>query len=134
VTTSRTFRCRPEAVPAARLFVRAALSDQPEWIADAAELMASELATNCVRHAHTDFELTVESDGHIRVEVRDTGSGRPRLLSPAPRDESGRGLQIVEAMSDAWGVRSAADGKAVWFMLSPSGVGYEHPRGALRRG
>jgi anti-sigma regulatory factor (Ser/Thr protein kinase) len=122
VTSSRTFLCRPEAVPAARRFVRDALSGQPARITDAAELMASELATNCVRHAHTDFELTVQSEDGIRVEVRDSGGGRPRVLSPGPHDESGRGLRIVEAMSDAWGVRRAAEGKAVWFTLDRSGV------------
>lgn len=119
MTTRRRFRCQRESVPSARRFVRDALSEQPVEISDAAELMASELATNCIRHAHTDFELTIHSQGQIRVEVRDTGRGRPTLLSPTPRDASGRGLRIVESMSDAWGVIPAADGKAVWFTLVP---------------
>jgi anti-sigma regulatory factor (Ser/Thr protein kinase) len=97
--------------------VRDALRDEPIEITDAVEPMASELATNCVRHAHTDFEFTIHSQARIRVEVRDTGRGRPRLLSPTPRDASGRGLRIIESMSDAWGVIPAADGKAVWFTL-----------------
>jgi anti-sigma regulatory factor (Ser/Thr protein kinase) len=118
VTAKRRFHCRPDAVPAARHFVREALSDQPSEITSAAELMASELATNCVRHAHTDFELTVHAEGEIRVEVRDTGRGRPTVLSPSPRDPYGRGLRIVEAMSDTWGVTPAGSGKAVWFTLS----------------
>jgi anti-sigma regulatory factor (Ser/Thr protein kinase) len=105
-------------VPAARQFVRDVLSDQPTEISSAAELMASELATNCVRHARTDFELTIHLQGKIRVEVRDTGRGRPELLSPTPRDPAGRGLRIVEAMSDAWGVTPIAHGKAVWFTLA----------------
>jgi anti-sigma regulatory factor (Ser/Thr protein kinase) len=103
----------------ARRFVRDSLRDQPTEILDAAELLASELATNCVRHARTDFELTVHSEGRIRVEVHDTGQGQPRVLSPAPREESGRGLLIVESIADAWGVTPADDGKAVWFTLSP---------------
>lgn len=98
--------------------MREALSDQPSEITSAAELMASELATNCVLHAHTDFELTVHAQGEIRVEVRDSGRGRPTVLSPSPRDPSGRGLRIVEAMSDTWGVTPATGGKAVWFTLS----------------
>jgi anti-sigma regulatory factor (Ser/Thr protein kinase) len=108
-------------VTAARRFVRDVLSDRPLELVDAAELMASELATNCVRHAHTGFEMTIHSDGQIRVEVRDTGEGRPRLLSPTPREISGRGLRIVEAMSDAWGVIPDSNGKAVWFTLSQPG-------------
>jgi anti-sigma regulatory factor (Ser/Thr protein kinase) len=105
-------------VTAARRFVRDVLSDRPSELVDAAELMASELATNCVRHANTGFEMTIHSDGQIRVEVRDTGVGRPRLLSPTSREISGRGLRVVEAMSDAWGVIPASNGKAVWFTLS----------------
>jgi anti-sigma regulatory factor (Ser/Thr protein kinase) len=105
-------------VTAARRFVRDVLSDRPSELVNAAELMASELATNCVRHANTGFEMTIHSDGQIRVEVRDTGEGRPRLLSPTSREISGRGLRVVEAMSDAWGVIPASNGKAVWFTLS----------------
>ena len=118
MTVTRRFRCQPAAIPAARGFVRDVLSDQPRALTDAAELLASELTTNCVRHAHTDFELTVEVDGHVRVEVRDRGAGTPTVLSPRPTDPSGRGLRIVEALSDDWGVEEGPDGKAVWFTLS----------------
>ncbi len=79
--------------------------------------MASELATNCVQHAGTDFELVVESQDEIRVEVRDTNRHRPMLRFPTPREPKGRGLQIVEAMSDSWGVTQSPDGKTVWFVL-----------------
>jgi anti-sigma regulatory factor (Ser/Thr protein kinase) len=125
VTDARRFRCQPEAVTAARRFVREVLSDRPPELVDAAELMASELATNCVRHAHTGFEMTIHSDGQIRVEVRDTGEGRPRPLSPTSREISGRGLRIVEAMSDAWGVIPTSNGKAVWFTLPQPGASSE---------
>jgi anti-sigma regulatory factor (Ser/Thr protein kinase) len=122
-------------VTAARRFVRDILSDRPPELVQAAELMASELATNCVRHAHTEFELTIHTQGQIRIEVRDTGEGRPRLLSPAEREISGRGLRIVEAMSDAWGIIPAANGKAVWFTLPQTGVSSEaaSPRGSRYR-
>ena len=40
--------------------------------------MVSELATNCVRHAQTDFELAVRSGEHVRVEVRDAATIGPR--------------------------------------------------------
>jgi len=122
VTDARRFRCQPEAVTAARRFVRDVLSDRPLELVDAAELMASELATNCVRHAHTGFEMTIHSDSEIRVEVRDTGDGQPRVLSPTSREISGRGLRIVEAMSDAWGVIPSSNGKSVWFTLPQPGA------------
>jgi anti-sigma regulatory factor (Ser/Thr protein kinase) len=117
VTDTRRFDCRPEAVPAARRFVRDVLADHEPEVAQAAELMISELATNCVLHAHTDFELAIDSRGDVRVEVRDTGGGRPVVLSPHPRQLSGRGLQIVAAMSDSWGIIRDPAGKTVWFTL-----------------
>jgi anti-sigma regulatory factor (Ser/Thr protein kinase) len=105
-------------VPAARRFVREVLREQSRDLLDAVELMASELVTNCVHHAQTCFELIIE-DAHsqIRVEVRDTGQGRPLPRSPAPTDRTGRGLRIVEAMADAWGVDLSSSGKTVWFTV-----------------
>jgi len=122
VTVRQSFRGRPEAVAAARRFVREALAEQPPEVVEAAEIMTSELATNCVRHAHSDFELVIECGGRVRVEVRDSGDGRPRLRSPTPRQPSGRGLRIVEDMSDAWGVIPTGEGKAVWFTLGRTGA------------
>jgi anti-sigma regulatory factor (Ser/Thr protein kinase) len=118
VSTKRAFRCRPEAVPAARKFVRNALRGEPAQVLEAAELMTSELATNCVRHAHTDFELEIELGAEIRIEVRDSGPGSPVRRSPEPPEPSGRGLLIVEAMADSWGVLPLEGGKAVWFTLT----------------
>jgi anti-sigma regulatory factor (Ser/Thr protein kinase) len=119
VTTARRFRCRPEDVTAARLFVREHLSDEPLETVQAAELMTSELATNCVMHAHSDFELAIDSHDQIRIEVSDAGRGRPTLLQPDVRALTGRGLRIVDAMSDAWGVVANTPGKTVWFTLTP---------------
>ena len=114
---ARTFPGRPESVTAARRFVRDALRDQSRETVDAAELMACELATNCVQHAHCDFELVIDVQGRIRIEVRDTNQSRPVAGHPAPEDRSGRGLRIVEAMSDAWGIIPSRNGKTVWFAL-----------------
>jgi anti-sigma regulatory factor (Ser/Thr protein kinase) len=121
VTAARSFECRPEAVTAARRFVRSTLSGEDVELIDAAELMASELTSNCVRHAQTPFEVTVQVRGEIRVEVSDSGDGRPRQLSPGPDEPSGRGLLIVQAMSRSWGVEPAGEGKKVWFTLARSG-------------
>jgi anti-sigma regulatory factor (Ser/Thr protein kinase) len=117
MTTIRKFPCQPGAVSAARRFVRDVLSNQPLDIMDAAELMTSELTANCVRHARTDFELAVEAQGQIRIEVHDSGPGEPTLLSPARNDVTGRGLRIVDTLSDEWGVTQEHGGKAVWFTL-----------------
>lgn len=80
--------------------------------------MVSELATNSVKHAHSDFKISIDdSAGEIRVEVRDTGRGQPVLRFPAPTEPSGRGLRIVQALSRAWGTVDSPDGKTVWFTL-----------------
>lgn len=114
---TRTFLCRPESVTAVRRFVRQELRHHASEVVDAAELMACELATNCVRHAHTEFELAIDTQDPIRVEVRDSGRGRPRLRSPTSKEPSGRGLLIVEALSAQWGVTPSPPGKTVWFTL-----------------
>jgi anti-sigma regulatory factor (Ser/Thr protein kinase) len=99
------------------------LRHQAREVLDAAELMTSELATNCVQHAQTCFELAIDdAERQIRVEVRDVGQGRPRRQSPSPTDRTGRGLLIVEAMSDNWGIEPTSRGKTVWFTL-PQRVG-----------
>lgn len=100
---ARRFHCRSESVAGARQFVGDLLSDQPREIVEAAELMTSELATNCLRHARSDFELTIHlTRGEIRVELSDRGRGQPMLRSPTPRERSGRGLRIVQELSEDW--------------------------------
>jgi hypothetical protein len=78
-----------------------------------------------VRHAQTGFELTISLQGQIRVEVRDTGQGKPTVLSPGPQDPSGRGLRILEAIADTWGIIPAPEGKTVWFELPQAAALHE---------
>jgi anti-sigma regulatory factor (Ser/Thr protein kinase) len=118
VTTTRTFACRPAAVSAARELVRSTLDGHDAELIDAAELMISELASNCVRHAQTDFEVRISARDEVRIEVRDSGEGAPRVLSPTPREPTGRGLRIVAAMSRRWGVIAEPKGKVVWFTVA----------------
>lgn len=47
-----------------------------------------------------------------RIEVHDSGGGTPRI--PDARDEGGRGLLLVAALSDSWGVGKRDPGKVVW--------------------
>jgi len=84
-------------------------------------LLMSELVTNALRHAGLSREdrigvSLVNGAGRVRLAVHDGGPG----FKPGPSngtDEAtagGRGLQLVDALSNAWGVRSAADGCTVW--------------------
>lgn len=116
--SSRAFTAEALSVAASRRYVRDVLRGHPLADIDAVELMVSELATNSVKHAHSDFKVSInDSAGEIRVEVRDTGRGQPVLRFPAPTEPSGRGLRIVEALSLAWGTADSPRGKTVWFTV-----------------
>lgn len=132
MTSSRRFRCEAESVSAARRFVRDVLREQPRETVEAAELMTSELATNSMRHAHSDFELAIHcSQRDIRIEVSDSGQGQPTPRSPTPHERSGRGLRIVQELADTWGTVPSTNGKMVWFTLSTQTSAMERePRSA----
>ncbi|SDL12966.1 ATP-binding protein [Streptomyces indicus] len=104
------------SVPAARQFTREALADW-EWPdPDDLLLCVSELATNALLHGvppGRGLLLRLYEDGDVlRVEVHDSGAGEPRI--PDAADEGGRGLRIVEALADKWGVAARDPGKTVW--------------------
>jgi serine/threonine-protein kinase RsbW len=115
----RSFPAIPQSVQAARRFATDTLVDSSLETREAVELMVSELATNCIRHERASFHITIRrSPEEIRIEVTDSGSGTPTMRSPAPTEPSGRGLQIVDMLSDQWGVEPELPaGKTVWFTL-----------------
>jgi len=98
-----------------------------DGFADAAELVLSELITNAIRHACTPRDRLIETryerlpDGGLRIEVHDAGDGVPLMQRPSGDDESGRGLALVDALTDRrWGVSSRIGvGKSVWARLGP---------------
>jgi anti-sigma regulatory factor (Ser/Thr protein kinase) len=120
VTDERAFPNTATSITSARRYTLDALGDIGRDASDAIAVMVSELVTNCVRHAATEFVVSIERDrDRVRIAVTDRGSGIPELRSPTPRDTSGRGLRIVQALADDWGVEEAgaAHGKTVWFTL-----------------
>ena len=105
----------------ARRFVSDTLAEWgDERFVDAASLLVSELVTNAVVHAASAVDVSVGHEGiHavLRVEVRDRSRRPPRMGGFDPEAVSGRGLALVEAMSDRWGVENDDAGKRVWFEL-----------------
>jgi anti-sigma regulatory factor (Ser/Thr protein kinase) len=84
-------------------------------LAEVAELLASELVTNALRHASGPIELQVLLlDEMVTLAVRDSETPLPRLRRGGESDESGRGLQLVASLSGRWGARPTATGKVVW--------------------
>jgi anti-sigma regulatory factor (Ser/Thr protein kinase) len=117
---TRSFPEQPESVTAARRFATGVLRDVSSEVTAIVELLVSELATNCIRHTDSAFDLTVIQAGReIRVEATDYDDvGKPTMRSPKPADPSGRGLRIVDALAAAWGVEHrSAHGKTVWFTV-----------------
>lgn len=122
-TTERSITLAAElrSVTVARHFARdVVIAWELEQFVDDVQLGTSELVANAVRHAGTELTLTLRRDHMLTVEVRD---GHPVLHQPfSPHldltAESGRGLQIVAAISDDWGIASVMDGKSIWFKLA----------------
>jgi anti-sigma regulatory factor (Ser/Thr protein kinase) len=120
MTRRKAFAKTPGSVSAARRFSRDALRDLPPNALELVELMVSELATNCIRHSDSAFDVLIDrTRSDVRVEVSDRAGGTPTVRSPGPEEPRGRGLRIVEMLSQEWGVDyRSGDGKTVWFVLS----------------
>jgi anti-sigma regulatory factor (Ser/Thr protein kinase) len=129
--SERDFAGDQSAAAAARRFCTTRLSrlfgrdaDTDDRIGTA-ELVVSELVTNAVRAGSTriSVRLTVD-DAYLNVSVRDDAAGRPRPRLAAPDERDGRGLMIVEALSDSWGVTpvppisAVPPRKSVWARFS----------------
>jgi anti-sigma regulatory factor (Ser/Thr protein kinase) len=114
-----------------RRFVAESLGGVPEEQVEIILLAASELAANSVRHAGTAYTVTVaRTDTEVRVTVDDDGRGEPEVQDPGPFTPNGRGLLIVEQLSDAWGNSSTDGHNRVWFAmrLSPSAAASSRTR------
>lgn len=114
----------PRAVGAARRAVRRRLQ---EWevdddLADDALLCLSEVVTNAVVHTGSPSELRVTLErGVLTVVLRDAGARhRPAVSSTDlvdPLRVHGRGLALVDELTDRWGSELDAAGTTVWFVL-----------------
>jgi two-component sensor histidine kinase len=91
---------------------------------DNAAIVVTELLTNAIRHAsplsgrwlQVTWDLENES---VEIAVSDGGSTTlPRVSRPALSALGGRGLEIVESLSQRWGVRGAGPGTTVWAILA----------------
>ena len=86
-------------------------------------LVLGELVSNAVRHARTEFTVSVSfRAGTLRLEVFDRDTRPPSLLGLDADSTSGRGLHIVAGIADDWGWQTAqggdgVSGKTVWAEL-----------------
>jgi anti-sigma regulatory factor (Ser/Thr protein kinase) len=94
----------------------------PEPVGSQLVLIGSELVTNAVLHARTELTLTLElRDGRVRISVEDRSNAPPTLRHYQADALTGRGLGVVAALSDRWGISTAADGKVVWAEVAATG-------------
>lgn len=114
------FARRKLAARAAREFVAGALT---QWGCnerlDDVRLCTSELVTNALLHGTSDGDLILVriefDDARLLVEVHDVGDGTPRQRRLQGTSDDGRGLLLVSAIADDWGVAAReGPGKRVW--------------------
>ena len=117
--TARAFLASRDSVGAARRFAADQMPDVTVDLHDAVLLMVSELATNAVVHAASAFDVSIDRAGTlVRVSVTDQGGGVPAMQSPDASEPHGRGLRIVETLSDRWGTSATTGGgTVVWFEI-----------------
>ena len=116
-------RVVPDAAPQARAALRRLLSGTPfEDRVDDGELALSELVTNAVLHGRSPVQLRISvGETCARVEVCDGSPVSPSFSMLDPTAVTGRGLMLIAAASDRWGVEPLPDGKSVWFELHLTG-------------
>lgn len=117
-----------ESARRAREFTRITLGGWGMAGIDVAELVVCELVTNALRHGllsarwvpeeHPIALTLLRRDPYLMCAVTDPEPGGPVLMEPCAGAESGRGLQVVESCSAAWGWQPIdGAGKVVWALL-----------------
>ena len=124
----------PSSVGLARRLVRGAAAASgttlPGDLLEDAELLISELVSNAILHAGTpvDVAISIETPTSLLVSVGDGSRRAPARRHYGTIAATGRGLRLLEHMSDDWGVSPRPHGKTVWFRLSTPDHPTHQPR------
>lgn len=110
----------PASVSEARRRLRVTLGEiGREDLVDDASLVVSEMVTNALLHAGSAIDVEASyADGSLLVRVSDASPHEPRLRTYGDEARTGRGLHLVESLTDAWGFERAEVGKTVWARIS----------------
>jgi anti-sigma regulatory factor (Ser/Thr protein kinase) len=135
-TLCREFPSTASAVASARHALDAVYAELGDPVHPTTVLLVSELVTNSVKHSRATngaIELVAcITPDVVRVEVSDDGEG----FDPPPLAdhdaESGRGLQLVQALADRWG-RPPGPRTSVWFEIDRSADRARYPTGTGAR-
>ena len=133
--SASTYPGGPQHIHQVRADMRRLLDGCP--VADDVILCVSELAANAALHSNSGRSggtFTVRAESHpgdgVRIEVEDDGGP---WISAAPDPSHGRGLGIVRALADDWGITTTPAGRAVWARIAwqaPSDDGLAQPEEA----
>lgn len=95
------------------------LSVPSQQALDRVLLLTSEIVTNAVLHARTPLRLTAAVEGgRAEVRVYDGLRALPRRRAYRSDSGTGRGLHLIDALADQWGVEETNVGKVVWFSIA----------------
>lgn len=115
---------RPSAASKARENLSVLAGQISEQTYEDLRILVTELVTNSVRHSGVANDDAVRvgiwtAPDLLRVEVADPGKGFVKTVKPFSPDQCGGwGLQIVDRLSDRWGVKRATGaGSTVWFEI-----------------
>jgi anti-sigma regulatory factor (Ser/Thr protein kinase) len=134
------FTAEPAEVAALRRIMRLHLGIWGlQHVVDEAQLCVSELVSNVITHVGpgTPATLAVFMRGtHLRIEVHDPETGAlPTLRDTGMESEEGRGMALVNAVADRWGVLLCPDGKVTWCELAtrlPTADGHVEASSVMR--
>ena len=91
----------------------------PEQVIGSAVLCTSELTTNALLHAGTPAQVHIDLNAErLLVSVADTGTrGSVTRARTDALSSRGRGLGLIEELSDSWGTDPSVRGSTVWFEI-----------------
>lgn len=96
---------------------RAAKVVTDDTLLDDVELMAAEAVANAILHGTGTITVTVATDGRrVRVDVADEGPAKAGDRH-GRRADHGRGLTVVDALADEWGLDQTPHRTRLWFMV-----------------
>ena len=86
---------------------------------DDAVLLTTEAITNAVMHGLPPVSVAIDCLATaMENRVRDAGQKLPTKVTARDLDEGGRGMLMVEILSESWGIEAAGDGKEIWFRVT----------------
>ncbi|MFD8525610.1 ATP-binding protein [Streptomyces capillispiralis] len=94
---------------------------------EAIRLLVSELVTNAVLHGQAPIGLKLSHErnlpqSRLRIEVSDRSPGHVRARAASEQDECGRGMKLIDALTERWGEDSLSSGKRVWCEVDVTGA------------